>query len=125
MNPIKEIFGEVQNYNWGKIGNNSIISKFHKDIKKDLPYAELWLGTHKKAESKVLINNEKILLSKYLKMELPFLFKILSIRKALSIQVHPDKQTAEKLHKERPEIYVDDNHKPEMFFTLSGFEALC
>lgn len=36
---------------------------------------------------------------------LPFLFKILAIEKALSIQTHPDKQTAEKLHEEQPDIY--------------------
>ena len=36
---------------------------------------------------------------------LPFLLKILSIAKALSIQTHPDKQMAGRLHKERPDIY--------------------
>jgi mannose-6-phosphate isomerase len=36
---------------------------------------------------------------------LPFLLKILAIEKALSIQTHPDKATAEKLHAERPDIY--------------------
>lgn len=36
---------------------------------------------------------------------LPFLFKVLSIEKALSIQTHPDKTTAEKLHAEQPHIY--------------------
>lgn len=36
---------------------------------------------------------------------LPFLFKVLAIRKALSIQAHPDKQLAERLHKECPDIY--------------------
>jgi mannose-6-phosphate isomerase len=30
--------------------------------------------------------------------KLPFLFKVLSIRKALSIQAHPDKKLAEKIH---------------------------
>ena len=30
--------------------------------------------------------------------KLPFLFKVLSIRKALSIQAHPDKKLAEQLH---------------------------
>jgi mannose-6-phosphate isomerase len=39
------------------------------------------------------------------KGNLPFLFKVLSIAKALSIQTHPDKPTAEKLHKEMPNIY--------------------
>jgi mannose-6-phosphate isomerase len=37
--------------------------------------------------------------------ELPFLFKVLAIRKALSIQAHPDKKLAERLHRERPDIY--------------------
>lgn len=36
---------------------------------------------------------------------LPFLFKVLAIEKALSIQTHPDKATAEKLHKEKPNVY--------------------
>jgi mannose-6-phosphate isomerase len=36
---------------------------------------------------------------------LPFLFKVLSIEKALSIQSHPDKRTAEALHAKQPEIY--------------------
>ena len=30
--------------------------------------------------------------------KLPFLFKVLSIQKALSIQAHPNKKLAEKLH---------------------------
>lgn len=40
---------------------------------------------------------------------LPFLFKVLSIEKALSIQTHPDKVTAEKLHSEQPHIYKGEN----------------
>ena len=36
---------------------------------------------------------------------LPFLFKVLAIEKALSIQTHPDKKTAEVLHRERPDVY--------------------
>jgi mannose-6-phosphate isomerase len=36
---------------------------------------------------------------------LPFLFKVLSIEKALSIQSHPDKRTAEVLHAKSPDIY--------------------
>ena len=35
---------------------------------------------------------------------LPFLFKILSIRKALSIQAHSDKALAERLPKERSDL---------------------
>lgn len=36
---------------------------------------------------------------------LPFLFKVLSIRKALSIQAHPNKKLAEKLHARDPRNY--------------------
>jgi mannose-6-phosphate isomerase len=36
---------------------------------------------------------------------LPFLFKVLSVEKALSIQTHPDKKTAEALHQSQPDIY--------------------
>lgn len=56
---------------------------------------------------------------------LPFLFKILSAGKALSIQAHPDKALAEKLHKEKPKSYKDDNHKPEMAIALTDFKGFC
>ena len=35
---------------------------------------------------------------------LPFLFKVLSVQTALSIQSHPDKKLAERLHAEKPEV---------------------
>lgn len=56
---------------------------------------------------------------------LPYLFKVLSIAKALSVQSHPDKQLAVKLHAARPDVYKDDNHKPEMACALTPFEAMC
>ena len=37
--------------------------------------------------------------------KLPFLFKVLSIRKALSIQAHPNKKLAEQLHAHDPKNY--------------------
>jgi mannose-6-phosphate isomerase len=79
------------------------------------------MGTHVSSPSKVATSGD--LLSDYLKQNqgdigerivdrfrasdgvLPFLFKVLSIEKALSIQTHPDKATAEKLHAEKPHIY--------------------
>ncbi|XP_031108042.1 mannose-6-phosphate isomerase 1 isoform X2 [Ipomoea triloba] len=57
--------------------------------------------------------------------DLPFLFKVLSVAKALSIQAHPDKDLAACLHKEQPLVYKDSNHKPEMTLALTDFEALC
>lgn len=41
----------------------------------------------------------------YFGTDLPFLFKILAISKALSIQAHPDKELASKLHREHPDVY--------------------
>jgi mannose-6-phosphate isomerase len=57
--------------------------------------------------------------------KLPFLFKVLSINKALSIQAHPNKKLAEKLHARDPKNYPDDNHKPEMTIAVTAFEGLC
>lgn len=49
--------------------------------------------------------------------------QVLSISKALSIQAHPDKALAEKLHSERPEVYKDANHKPEMAIAVTGLQV--
>lgn len=42
---------------------------------------------------------------------LPFLFKVLSIGKALSIQAHPNKKLAEQLHEKDPKNYPGEKHK--------------
>jgi mannose-6-phosphate isomerase len=57
--------------------------------------------------------------------DLPFLTKVLSVAKALSIQAHPDKTLARALHADRPHVYKDANHKPEMTLAITEFEALC
>jgi len=57
--------------------------------------------------------------------KLPFLFKVLSINKALSIQAHPNKKLAEQLHKKDSKNYPDDNHKPEMTIAVTPFDGLC
>lgn len=57
--------------------------------------------------------------------KLPFLFKVLSVGKALSIQAHPNKKLAEQLHKKDSKNYPDDNHKPEMAIAITSFDGLC
>ncbi|KAK3169875.1 hypothetical protein OEA41_009259 [Lepraria neglecta] len=52
-----------------------------------------------------------------------FLPKILSIAKALPLQIHPDKDLAARLHKQNLEQFTDDNHKPEMAIALGPFEV--
>ena len=57
--------------------------------------------------------------------ELPFLFKVLSMTKALSIQAHPAKSHARELHATSPDLYRDPNHKPELVIALKDFEGFC
>ena len=49
--------------------------------------------------------------------------QILSIQKALPLQIHPDKELAAQLHKKDPEKFSDPNHKPEIAVALSKFET--
>lgn len=113
----------AQNYAWGKPASTSKVAQLlGKNNDGDNPYAELWMGTHKKGPAYV----DKQLLSEYLGgKELPYLYKVLSVARSLSIQAHPNKTLAKKLNSERPEVYKDDNHKPEMAIALTIFEAMC
>uniref|UniRef100_A0A915JVY8 mannose-6-phosphate isomerase n=1 Tax=Romanomermis culicivorax TaxID=13658 RepID=A0A915JVY8_ROMCU len=100
---------------------------------------QLWMGTHPKGPSLIMQSGQ--VLSKYLadnpailgqsykvtntdNFQLPFLFKVLSVNEALSIQSHPNKQQAKILHANDPKNYPDDNHKPEMAIALTEFEML-
>jgi mannose-6-phosphate isomerase len=66
---------------------------------------------------------------------LPFLLKVLAAATPLSLQVHPTlEQAREGFAREEAagvdraateRNYKDDNHKPEMIFALTPFEALC
>jgi len=87
------------------------------------------MGTHKSCPS--YVKGKGMLLEEYIKqctgstkLNLSFLFKILSISKTLSIQAHPDKVLATELNKMQPEIYKDPNHKPELAVALTPFEVL-
>lgn len=55
---------------------------------------------------------------------LPFLLKVLSVGAPLSLQSHPDKELARKLHATRPQQFSDANHKPEMAIAVGPFWAL-
>eukprot|EP00834_Sanchytrium_tribonematis_P004358 NODE_210_length_12844_cov_1.045822.p2 type:complete len:365 gc:universal NODE_210_length_12844_cov_1.045822:8028-6934(-) len=121
---ITPIIGKIQNYEWGK-STDGMVYQIHQSNQptpinpSHVKFAEYWMGTHPNACS-TLPNHQ--LLSTI--TQLPFLFKVLSIQKALSIQAHPDKPLAEYLHKTDPTHYKDDNHKPEMCIALNTFEAL-
>ncbi|XP_021827759.1 mannose-6-phosphate isomerase 1-like [Prunus avium] len=121
------------------------------EIDPEKPYAEIWMGTHESGPSFLIQNgdenngflsigseslslkdwvleNPKVLGEKVVQKwgsDLPFLFKVLSVAKVLSIQAHPDKELAKVLHKFMPNLYKDANHKPEMALAVTHFEALC
>lgn len=131
VNTRKSVIGLVpvyKDYAWGIRGMDSRVaryaleSKVMDEVDPDTPYAELWIGTHPKGPSKLKTGE---LLQDQIGEELPFLFKVLSAGKALSIQAHPDKENAERLNKENPSKYGDSNHKPEMAIALTPFEAMC
>ncbi|XP_024413204.2 mannose-6-phosphate isomerase isoform X2 [Desmodus rotundus] len=137
----------VQQYAWGKMGSTSEVARLLASsdplarISEDQPYAELWMGAHPRGDAKILDNrisqktlgqwiaeNQDCLGSKVkdtFNGKLPFLFKVLSVGTALSIQAHPHKELAEKLHLQAPQHYPDANHKPEMAIALTSFQGLC
>jgi len=138
--------GSVQTYAWGKLGQSSAVADLASNAETGLtidpntPYAELWMGTHAKGPCLLASSGESLsslisekpsyvgdaVLAAFPKPgQLPFLFKVLSVNKALSIQAHPNKTLAEQLHSLRPEHYPDANHKPEMAIALTKFEGLC
>nr|XP_026649704.1 mannose-6-phosphate isomerase [Zonotrichia albicollis] len=137
----------VQNYSWGKVGLESEVAKLVASgdplvqIQPDLPYAELWMGTHPRGDALIrdnripqktlgqwIADNPACLGAKVkdaFQGHLPFLFKVLSVNTALSVQAHPNKELAAKLHAQFPEHYPDANHKPEMAIALTPFEGMC
>ncbi|KAI9036343.1 mannose-6-phosphate isomerase pmi1 [Aspergillus affinis] len=143
--PLFRLQCGVNSYDWGKVGNDSAAAKYAAttaapdfSIESEKPYAELWMGTHPSLPSKDLetqrtlldlVQDNQALMSTEVAEryggKLPFLFKVLSIRKALSIQAHPNKKLAEKLHARDSQNYPDDNHKPEMTIAITPFEGLC
>ena len=140
LKPYK-LFNKIQHYAWGTKNENAFIPKLlNTEIQRDIPYAELWIGAHPKASSEIEIEGEKIPLNEVIRKHkpeclgeyvskkfggnFPFLLKVLSAANALSIQTHPNKFQAEKLHKLDPRNYPDDNHKPEIAIALDSLTAI-
>lgn len=140
--------GRIQPYAWG--GNNFIPDLFHLKTDRSTPAAEYWLGAHPGGVTEVEMEPNKWVsladaidasksywLGKKITEQfgrLPFLLKVLDVKDMLSIQVHPNKQSAEIGYKHENEKgipldaphrnYKDDNHKPEVMIALSEFWLL-
>lgn len=130
--------------------------------------SQLWMGAHPRGDALIrdnripqktlgqwIADNPACLGAKVkdtFQGQLPFLFKVLSVNTALSVQAHPNKvgrppdgqpsptpcpcrghpaplpslqELAAKLHAQFPEHYPDANHKPEMAIALTPFEGMC
>lgn len=149
---VFELKCSCNQYPWGKQGSKSLSATLcakqpgwdgdgpKTDFKVDesKPYAEMWMGSYPALPSYVASTGEDLqavidrhskdligeqVINKFGHPKLPYLPKILSIAKALPLQIHPDKDMAAQLHKERPNAFTDSNHKPEIGLALTKFEA--
>jgi mannose-6-phosphate isomerase len=146
---VYEIENVLRDYAWG---STTAIAGLLGRPESGRPEAELWIGAHPGAPSvarradgsvvpldaMIAEDPEHFLGSESVAEfgpRLPFLTKILAAAQPLSLQVHPSiDQAKEGFARENTDgiapdaahrNYRDDNHKPEMIFALTPFEALC
>ncbi|GGU98366.1 mannose-6-phosphate isomerase, class I [Streptomyces albospinus] len=115
------------------------------------PQAEMWLGAHPGAPSRIDRGTGPVSLAEVIAAapeaelgtpaahafgpRLPFLLKVLAAGTPLSLQVHPDLTQAKEgfTEEERRGVpldaphrnYKDANHKPELICALTPFDGLC
>lgn len=143
---VYRLQGKVQHYAWGGF---DFIPQLLGVEKTGQPYAEYWLGAHPSQPAEIDVHGDLIKLNAWIAEEseavlghsvaaqfqsLPYLLKVLDVRQMLSIQVHPDKQSASLAFDEENEKgialnapnrnYKDRNHKPELMVALSDFWLL-
>ncbi len=136
-------------YAWGSV--TAMAELFGREPSGE-PEAELWIGAHPGAPSALVppvpdaqtldelitADPQQMLGRETVEAfgpDLPFLAKVLAAGSPLSLQVHPSREQAEVgfaaeeaagLDRAAPNRnYRDPNHKPEMIFALTPFEALC
>ncbi|MDR1626531.1 MAG: mannose-6-phosphate isomerase, class I [Spirochaetia bacterium] len=147
---IYKLENTVQHYAWG---SPVLIPEFlGRENPQGKPWAELWMGAHPSAPSRVLsgaaggggtldgliASNPAAFLGEdaagSFGGQLPFLLKLLAAASPLSIQCHPSlEQAREGFAREniggipldaRERNYKDANHKPEIILALTPFSAL-
>jgi mannose-6-phosphate isomerase len=140
----------IQHYDWG---SPTRIHELLGSAPDGRPAAELWLGAHPSAPSRVRRPGETQATDSLLELvrrdpdrmlgrrvadefgpRLPYLLKVLAAERALSLQVHPKPHAARAgFNRENLQglpvgsaqrSFHDDQHKPEMIVALTDFEAL-
>ena len=135
----------IQRYAWG---SPTAIPTLLGKAPDGTPQAELWLGAHPSAPSRLRTGNslEELISEAPQRLlgddsldrfgpRLPFLLKVLAAGQPLSLQAHPSLDQA-RVGFAREEMagvplgaphrnYKDANHKPEIICALTEFHALC
>lgn len=145
---IHRLTNPVQHYAWGS--HTAIPELLGKPTPAAEPWAELWMGAHPVATSRVEGPDGGEPLDRFIARDpeavlgasvaarfagrLPFLFKVLAAAEPLSIQAHPslaqaregfERENREGLALDAPDrCYRDANHKPELICALTPFNAL-
>lgn len=130
-------------------GSTEAIPRFLGEAPGGVPVSEMWFGDHPDGPTGI-IGGERGTLAELIASDprralgkgllfsfgphLPYLAKLIAPAEALSLQVHPTKEIAREgyLREDVLEIprddprrtYRDMNHKPEMIYALTDFEAL-
>jgi mannose-6-phosphate isomerase len=139
----------IQPYAWG---SRTAIAELRGDpIPSAGPQAELWMGAHPLAPSRIVRGGRPSSLADVVARgpeaelgaravaqhgpQLPFLLKVLAADQPLSLQAHPDeRQAREGFDREEAagiprhsvrRSYRDPSPKPELLCALTPFEALC
>ncbi|MGG7573471.1 mannose-6-phosphate isomerase, class I [Streptomyces sirii] len=138
----------VRPYAWG---STTAIPELLGTAPTGEPQAELWMGAHPGAPSRIDRGAGPVSLAEVIDAapetelgpdtvrafgpRLPFLLKVLAAGAPLSLQVHPDLAQAKEgfADEERRGVpigaghrnYKDANHKPELICALTPFDGLC
>jgi mannose-6-phosphate isomerase len=138
----------TQHYAWG---SPTAIPELLGTAPGSGPVAELWLGAHPTAPSRVQRDGGEVGLDELIAADpqgvlgpdvmarfgttLPYLLKVIAADSPLSLQVHPhveraregfDAEEAAGIPADAPHRnFRDRNHKPELVYALTPFEAMC
>jgi mannose-6-phosphate isomerase len=144
---IDELENSIQAYAWGSY--TAISGLRGETAPAASPQAELWMGAHPLAPSRLSSSGESLIqaiatapeanlgqgiVARY-GAKLPFLLKVLAAETPLSLQAHPSPEQAVEgfaadeaagIPLDSPlRNYKDKSHKPELLCALTEFWALC
>jgi mannose-6-phosphate isomerase len=138
----------VRDYDWGSA---SALARLQGRAPSGHPEAELWMGAHPSAPSRLIdpsaaadatpVRLDQLVQERPVDLlgadvherfgaRLPFLLKILAISQPLSVQVHPTADRARSGYQDEATVlgdhrYVDPFAKPELLYALEPVDAMC